>query len=96
MGFSLPVQPGWRTKTELQVRRASVLKLGLGQYGGCACEAAASKYDPGYKKSASSSKSKKSDKYTSVAEASSSGRQPKKASRVEKKEQVTFLQHNEC
>jgi hypothetical protein len=66
------------------------LKLGLGQYGGCACKAAASKYDPGYKKSASSSKSKKSDKYTSVAEASSSGRQPKKASRGEKKEQVRF------
>jgi len=89
VGFALPVQTGWRRKTELQVRRTSekvVLKLGLGPHGSCACRAAANKYDSGYKKSASKrTDSKKSDKYGSVAEASSSGRQTKK---VSKKDQV--------
>lgn len=97
VGFALPVQTGGaglrRSKTALQVRRRSgenvVLKLGLGQHG-CACQAAA-KYDPGYKKSASKRPdSKKSEKYGgSVAEASGSGRQTKKVSPGEKKDQVS-------
>ncbi|KAG0580977.1 hypothetical protein KC19_4G214900 [Ceratodon purpureus] len=94
---------GWRMqpceevkKVELQVRRSGrsgrsggrlLLELGLGQ---CGCRAAA-KHDSGYKKSVNPKRAdgKKSEKYGSVAEASGSGRQTKKVSRVEKN-QATF------
>ena len=93
VGFALPLQTeriGWCRKSELRGLGRNgenvALKLGLEQRG-CACQAAA-KYDPRYKKS-DSTKSKKSEKYGSVAEASGSRRQqPKKVSRGEKKDQV--------
>jgi hypothetical protein len=92
VGFALPLQTGgagWRRKVEFQVgrRRADevVWKLGLGQRG-CVCQAAA-RYDSGYKKSDSKrTGGKKPEKYASVAEASGSGRDSRKASRGQKNE----------
>lgn len=92
VGFALPLQTGgagWRREVEFQVgrRRADevVWKLGLGQRG-CVCQAAA-RYDSGYKKSdAKRTGGKKPEKYASVAEASGSGRDSRKASRGQKNE----------
>lgn len=106
VGFALPLQTGaaeWRRqpyeklqefrKIELNPQRSGgggFLQLWLGQ-GRCECRAGA-KHDAGYKRSVNSKRvdSKKSEKYASVAEASGTGRQAKKVSRVEKNQVRLF------